>query len=141
MLKTPALPHRQILIGFDSIVGAIPMASEETVRAEIGHILVATWPWRSKGYVFASPCVPIRPLRSAQLIAKLGPGIGLNGPGSLLRARASPRQQGDHRLTPLKSSCNGFCRASSCGVGVNAKRAPDGTQVSTRSIVCAVCIQ
>jgi hypothetical protein len=27
------------------------MESEETVRAEIGHILVATWPWRSKGYV------------------------------------------------------------------------------------------
>src|SRR5262249_15039908 len=46
-----APPRRQILIGFDSIVGAIPMASEETVRAEIGHVLMATWPWLSKGYV------------------------------------------------------------------------------------------
>ena len=159
MLKTPAPPHRQILIGFASIVGAIPMASEETVRAEIGHILVATWPWRSKGYMFVPSSaqlqregnpmacfrrLTLRPDTTAAVRAidsEAGPGIGLNGPGSLLRARASPRQQGDHRLAPLKSSCNGFCRASSCGVGVDAKRAPDGTQASTRSLACAVCIQ
>jgi hypothetical protein len=117
MLKTPAPPHRQILIGFDSIVGAIPMASEETVGAEI---LVATWPWRSKGYVFVPSSAQLQregnPMacfgrltcafrydrRVCASISEARPGIGLNGPGSLLRARrysatrACRKQSGIH---------------------------------------------
>ena len=34
--------------------------------------------------------------------SEAGPGVGLNGPGSLLRARTSPRQERDHRLGTLE---------------------------------------
>src|SRR5262245_18547364 len=55
----------------------------------------------------------------------------------------SGRQDGDHRLAALNSSCDGLGRASSCSVVVAAKRAPDRTHrnVSVRSNFCAVCIQ
>jgi len=69
------------------------MSSEKAARTEIGRILVAIWPWQSKGYVLVPSSAQLRkeggrmvslggsPVRSgstaasAQSIAKLGPEL------------------------------------------------------------------